>query len=217
MTTSGNGRGTPTARWFRDDDSPTIYAVVDSGIFRARPGAAEWAFSPRNSPDWDSTHQRIFWAGRVEELPCNPLEMPLPEPWAAAAAEAPRPWREHFLPLRPLDASAFPAVAARLRSAPERRLLVHVVLSEDLYETRFGDGKFCYLHDVCLDREEARRIESALPGELSESHYRSLTLQLADSVLAFDGFEPVMFDRWGVEEVVAALERRLSREIPTPC
>jgi hypothetical protein len=53
------------------------------------------------------------------------------------------------LPLREVP----PSILARLGT----RTAVYVVLEEDLYETKFGDGRFLYPREAFLDEASARR------------------------------------------------------------
>lgn len=100
---------------------------------------------------------------------------------------------------------------------PNQRLLVFVVLREDLYETNFGDGYFAYLHDAFLtwdqagrcaaeqDLERATRVANGATYMGFAHHVIEVELGIVD-----DDVELVsvtgQFDAASASKVVAALD-----------
>ena len=62
-----------------------------------------------------------------------------------------------------------PKLLARLRTSPGRMpVTVHLVLEEDDYETKYGDGRFLALRAAFLDPEAAKARRDQLAKENEE-------------------------------------------------
>lgn len=205
----------PPIAYYRNFDSEALYACVGpfalQGLFRfgrSSKGEAEWVFLVPGSPEWDSVHQSIYLNPRVESV--QPAELPAGTPPVPEAPPGPYPKPEsHYLPARPVRATEYPAVAALVESQAGQPLRVHVTLSEDLYETRFGDGEFHYLDDVFLSREEATLSADSQDQELSRVHLREISIAIRDGCFDFPLFDHRLFDRYRAEQVLERLEAKL--------
>ncbi len=170
----------------------------------------EWEFLVPESPRWDSFHQQIFSAHRAvglgpSELPPSLREVPPmpPGPYPSAAS--------YLTPKGAIPASRHPLTAGWAADGGE----VFVVLHEDLWETKRGDGAFHYLHKVFLSEAEARAEMAAGATEWSAFHLRTVAVRVVDGVFDFPGFSVETFDQHRPEQVVAALEGRLTSRPPS--
>jgi len=198
--------------FFRDlDDGHMVFAVrgpfAHGGLFISwlDDTEPEWEALIPESPRWDSFHQMIFRAHRAEvfdvsELPPSLRSVP-------AMPTGPFPSAESYLaPEAAIPAGAYARVAALASPGPVE---VWVVLHEDLYETKLGDGRFHYMRSVHLS-EVAARAEMANPGEWEAFHLRTVAIEVEDGVFVFPGFAVQTYDHHKPEKVLEALEEVLS-------
>lgn len=165
----------------------------------------EWETLIPDSPRWDDFHQQIFRAYRVQML--DPTDLPPSLQTVPPIPVGPFPSAKSYLaPDSPIPAATYPHAAARLA---ENSLTIYVLLHEDLYETKFGDGQFHYLRSVHLSEDKARAAIEKLTGEGSGCHLRTATIRLDDGVFAFPRFEVKLFDRHKAADVLAALDELL--------
>ena len=204
-------------KYFRDFDTDAVYACVGpmaaEALFRLRDPAAsgaQWEFLVPNSPAWDAIHQRIYRNPRVDEV--SPGEFPAPLPPLPEIPRGPFPdWKTYYLPAQPIHASRFPSVARFLEARDPKTAPVFIVLREDTYETMLGDGEFHYFQDVFLTEEHAQRHLEQARSEWERPHLRMMTIRLDSGEFTFPDFNPQLFDRYRMEDVLAALEARLQR------
>lgn len=201
--------------YFQNWDTQNFYACISasglSGIFILVGHAAlnpQWKFLAPGSPDWDAQHQAIYRNPRVDRIPSDHVPSSLPPLPPVPSGPFPR-WRDYFLPKEPLPVTRFPAVANAVRRRTDQMLMVHVVLHEDLYETRLGDGEFHYLRAVFLDADEARRHAAENQNEWARFHLRQFALTVTSGCVAPSDYEPLLYDHFHLEEVLEQVEARL--------
>lgn len=177
-------------------DSGAIAAMVAEGAFLLPAGGDAWAWHPRGSDGWDRIHQRIHLALKADHLARPPQgSPPLPEPGPAHRAndrDDPGPWA-HDPTLR--------AWVGPGRSA-------FVVLSEDTWETRFGDGCF-RTFEACVPDEDTA---TAWPLHVGYArHVRRVDLRPSpDGRLAAHAERDGFADRYEVPPALADLMGRLT-------
>ncbi|MEN0063215.1 MAG: hypothetical protein AAGA48_13755 [Myxococcota bacterium] len=159
-----------------------------------------WEHLIRDSPRWDRFHQLVFRAHRAVPFEASqlPAELrtvpPTPSgPWPAA--------RSYLVADRALPVSE----ALRARAPLE----VQVVLHEDLYETRLGDGRFHYLDSVHFDPVAAASRAAALSGPWSAAHQRVVRIEVDDEGATFPNYPVEPWDQHHAEQVLAAVEALL--------
>lgn len=134
----------PEITFYHDDDLVLAFCGTwgAQGVYRCwlndDPGQIRWEFCPPESKTYDFYHQKVFRQQRADacdddvraRLP--PLPDGFPPPTALHVAE------------KAVPASVKPVgrVLLAVRAAPAGRLAVFVVLSENSYESLFGDGVF---------------------------------------------------------------------------
>lgn len=142
---------------FFSSDSETVMAFVApagvGGVLIHRKDSG-WRFHPCGSLAWDGLHQeayRNFKMDRLSAADLARLGVPLPAPELYRDKPA-MSWQDNFE--RQMDLAKVPAkIRARLDKGSAQ---VFVVLSEDGYETSFGDGKFLYPDTAFWDEASAR-------------------------------------------------------------
>lgn len=219
----------PQIDFYRDDDLVLGFCGPSGsgGVYRYRlgrkaRGRGSWEFCPPGTKAWDRHHQQVFFHGRAE--PCSlddlgrkvpPLPEAFPPPKRLHVADPPAPKSRNVLP----GTAVFEAV----RSAPGTRLPVHVVLSEDRYESILGDGTFRDFEAAFLDAEAVRAFVAEKTGDgASETenpsrelgivyHVRDLHLTIAEDRVALDteGSELSPFDHFTREQICDDLAKRL--------
>ena len=202
-------------KYYRDIDSEAIYACVGpmgmTAIFRLsgpRAQTPNWEFLVPESPIWDSIHQRIYRNSKVEEI--VPEQYPDPLPKLPAIPGGPFPeWREYFLSDKPTPASQYPEIFNYLKKQDPRMIRIFIILYEDRYESLLGDGEFHYFQEVFLTQEEAQTYQRKHETEWQKPHLRSMEIRLQHAELVFPDFNPQLFDRYRIEEVLKALDTRL--------
>ena len=115
-------------QYFRDGSNwVASLDMGDKGFFVHHAGEVSWTYLMPGSLRWDSLHQNLYRtghdydlcrAGEGKDLPKLP---PVPQ-------IKPERWRDNFLPDHELSADAFPALSAWLRSVPDHKLQVCIVL-----------------------------------------------------------------------------------------
>lgn len=228
---------TPQFDFYRDDDlilgfcgPGGAYGVYRYWLGREPSGRAggkperrdQWEFCPPDTRAWDGYHQRVFFQGRADCCSLDdlggsvpPLPAEFPPPQALHVADPPSPRSRNVLP----GTMVFEAV----RDAPDGRLQVYVVLSEDRYESILGDGTFHKFKAAFLDQETVRSFVAEKSGEAaSEAEYSShelgivyhvrevyLTVAGDKVVLETEGCELSPFDHFTREQICNDLARRL--------
>lgn len=99
------------------------------------------------------------------------------------------------------------ALMERVNAAPGGRLEIFIVLSEDAYETRYGDGYYAYFADAFCTRVEAYDAIGQLPKG-QRYHIRKAVLSSEGGELRMEA-ELAATEKAKLEDVVAALEKKL--------
>jgi hypothetical protein len=193
-----------TAEYFRNEQSETIYAVVSGrGILTLRKGGV-WEVHPVGSRRWDSLHQSIYRDGRwIEALERSAIARlpPLPDLSDVRAMR----WEDNFGAGTRLPAAQRPRLAAAVPEGSTAK--AWIVLHEDLYETRMGDGCFRYLHSAHLDEAAARAAVAALEGPYSAGHLREMTIAHQHGHLSIPDLSLSTFDHCEVTAILEHLNR----------
>ena len=195
--------------WYRDWHGDFAYAArgpfARGGFFIAdlEDEDADWEFLVPDSPRWDSFHQWVFRACRVDRVEADALPEALREVPPTPPGPYPAP-ESYVLPVTPLRASA--ALAARVP------LTVYVVLLEDVYETRYGDGRFHYLESVHVDHAVAQQRARAATSAWRAAYVRQVQIDVHDGVVTFPGFARQPYDQHTPEAVLDGVETALKAE-----
>lgn len=154
--------------FFGDDSETTVAFVAPAGaggvlIHRKDAG---WSFHPRGSAAWDGLHQEAYRNFKMDPLCAADLGkrgVPLPAPELYRGRPA-MDWRANFS--RQMDLAKAPErIQARLAGGEAQ---VFLVLSEDGYETSFGDGKYLYPDTAFWDLASARGFLEARQREAQD-------------------------------------------------
>ena len=176
-------------------------------IFAIRPKDAEpkWEFLHPDGARWDAVHQRVYRNFRADRINRDQLPENLPPPPDSIAPEL-------LLPLPPPPPEIFlradyPNLDQRLQDR-DGAMPLYLVLMEDLYESRNGDGKFHYPETIYLSEEEAFRFKAT--SDYDYAYYVRAGL----AWLSGDEIECKMpcrtFDHFSHGEVLRLAEAKLS-------
>lgn len=148
----------PEITIYRDDDLVLAFCGTwgAEGVYRCwlndDPAQMQWEFCPPESKTWDAYHQKVFRQHHatacdddfIARLPPVPDDFPPPT--------------ELYVVEKAVSVSIVPGdrVLRAMRAAPMGRLVVFVVLSEDRYESIFGDGVFRYFEAAFTDADAAQ-------------------------------------------------------------
>ena len=204
-------------RYFEDvRDSGNVYATSGgvAGIFRLFNQDREtgpWTFLIPYTDGWDFTHQMIFRNFECEEISHDKfLAMNLPPP---LPKEPEGPFLSHAENLgrgKRLPVKGYPHVSAWISSTS--LATVWVVLHEDLYETMFGDGKFCDFSNAFISRELAVDwIKLRQPGQLDHYLITSFSVSQNGSEIYSEDFNPGHFEHYSFERCVDCIEGYLNK------
>jgi hypothetical protein len=196
-------------RYYYDPDSGNLFAVVDGGIwglFASERTFGPWTFFSSDSPEYDAFHQKIFRQHKTEAVTpaeLDPAPPPLPLP-LAVPVDGPGRGEDTDAPCGP-----YPRLSRWARERGERGVTVYVVLSEDLYESACGDGRYLELETVTLSQQEAESIASRHRGQYTGASVESFTLQHEGGRLRSDDYRSFRFGRHRLRDLLTRLERRL--------
>ena len=129
-------------------------------IFTIRPKDSEpkWEFLQPDSERWDAVHQRVYRNFRADRINRDQLPANLPPAPESIAPELlippPPPPPETFL------RTNYAKLDERLQKH-DGAMPVFLVLVEDMYESRNGDGKFHYPEKIVFSEEEAYSLKAS--------------------------------------------------------
>ena len=95
-----------------------------------------------------------------------------------------------------------------MKDRDPQAVTVLVVLYEDTYESLYGDGKYIYLKGVFLSGKDGLEYIDDHKEEWIRLYLRPTTLKIEHGVFVFPDLVPEIFEHYGPEGVLSALERR---------
>ncbi len=199
-----------------------IYAIAETGAYLAiinglnifrlnRHDGMQWEFVIPTSPQWNFYHQAVFYAGRADRI--TEKELPEGTPAIPEIPKGPFPSRESFYNKEEVfGEDKYPRVYRLLYESENNELDLKVVLSEDLWESSFGDGIFLEFYSVYLDLDSANKViaknDNAVNYELCE-----LKLKLINNEIRFVDYELGTFEEYSMKQVISRLERKLRKKV----
>jgi len=196
--------------YYDDTDNSGCYYVCmnEHYIFRANGSdpQPQWEFVNFDYEAWDFIHQKIYRNFRCKKINKEALPVNLPSPPDTIPPE------EKKLPPEPVRADEFPALAAYLSKLEAKLQNVDLILHEDLYESIFGDGKFCYSERLFFDSEGATHFKNEHDDRERYTlyHIRSGAIRLNDKTLECD-IDKYVFDHFDDKGVFTLAESVLSK------
>lgn len=189
----------------------------DDGIYRFwLKKDAGWEFCPPDSRCWDWYHQQVYRGREIEEIDGLPNGVPpLPD-------QFPPPVEIHVVDEERETTTT--RAGSGIHDAVHRAggsLTVFVLLTEDRYESLFGDGIFRDFETAFFDRAEAEAAARAIdPGFGTElgvgpdkprAHLREVVLTLVADEVHIDESrsERTVFDHYDRADICDALAGRL--------
>ena len=204
----------------------------NEGLFRLLEGEDAWTFIAPGGVGHRGICENIYRNGHDYDPVRDPAGLEGLPPLPPMPSVAPIAWRDNFLPKEPIRAAGFPAVAAAMAGSPGASIRIWLLLSEDRWESRYGDGCFLYFAkkaflDEAAAELEAGRLNAAArakaaqasggsSGDFAGIEYSlaSIDLALEEGSIAVRRFEPGGDDHYGPLEVLAALEKSLAAGSP---
>ena len=188
-----------------DDEGKILVSVgkwADEGMFILRnddAGDPYWHWLHRDSKRYSAFHQRIYNTFRADPLNEERIK-------ALPAVPPPPPFVPMAPPIRvPAKASDYPELSTVLKAAPGQKVNVWVILDEDLYESKYGDGIYYHFHAVCWSGTEA--IERKFLVDLEEmayGHVRPMQIHLMCESIEIDDLGNKTFDEFRYSQILAA-------------
>jgi hypothetical protein len=193
-------------------DSDNFFVCFDRyHIFVANRNEApsQWRMLIPESDDWDAVHQRIYRNFRSQRIERMDLPSNLPPPPELLPPEALRPTPSPSL--APILAECYPALRRYLLQGEGNSQDIFLVLSEDTYESQFGDGKFHYPTELFFDRTSLNNFLNLEPEQYTAYHVRKGMLRLNDGVLDLQ-LPPKLFDHFTADKVLAMADAKRAHE-----
>jgi hypothetical protein len=183
--------------WYQLDTN-ALAVVCEGGIFVGPANAATWDWHPTGTKIWDNVHQRIFRQHRADRLDGPPEGVRPPTHADMDDAD----------PHEVIDSLG---VMARDRGllrwlGPIGERVAYVLLVEDEYESRHGDGLFREFV-ACVPSEEA--VASVPVADGLTRHIRRLGLRRVDGAIEAIPERRDFADRYTIEEALLSLRARL--------
>lgn len=181
-----------------DGDGPVVAFLPAGGVFIYAEGEGRWRHEPRGSLRWDSLHQAVYRNHRADPLSLADLTargIPLPPTEPPQGGKSIR-WGDNFEAEAPLSSVPEPARTRLTRDAP---CVVHLVLSEDTYETCQGDGRFIYPLAAFWTEEDSRAFIRLREAEASDAERRWIEYTTRGIVLEVDRAAGLVRAALGVE------------------
>jgi hypothetical protein len=193
--------------YFHDDGH--VIACIDhgsGGMFTTNPGTAGWSFINPGSLAWDSYHQNIY-RNHHDFAPCDPAMIARLPPLPPVPDHQTISWADNFKLEKKAKAQEFKCCADFLRRQADCSARVWFTLSEDCYESAFGDGVFRYYdHRVFLTEPDAAAF-----GESAYLYFvRSCKLVLVGEMFDSPDCRPDNYEHYRLDEILADLEKLLS-------
>jgi hypothetical protein len=168
----------------------------------------EWEWLDRSSTAWDAAHQKIYRNCRVTVMEASAIEgLPTlpdgPPPIVAPAVE------------RLFTSARYPALTTMLRASASEALELHVVLSEDTYESFSGDGRFHDFEAIRLTDAAARKYVETAPTYCARYYHRRLRLSLEGDIIRYQ-LQKELFDCSDVARMLNAAEVLVADMQDTP-
>lgn len=175
------------------------------GVFllHKSPGQS-WEYHPRGSRSWDYFHQAVFRNGRADPLEQSAVTTLPPLPALPAVT-----WVDPSAKRRVTKEVTEGLLFDKVKAAPKRKLAVYWVLRDDLYEARFGDGRFVDLDAVFFGEEEARAWVETHAHELIVHSIRQGEVTMRRGHLELEHFQSGEFETATVDQILEALACRL--------
>jgi hypothetical protein len=211
----------PIIEYFRD--GPTFVAAFDkgqNGFFIFREKSTAWEFVTPGSEFWDALLQDAYHKNH-DYSPCDksacanlPPLPPLPEFKCIR-------WADNFKIKSPLFTDRYPTLTAYLKTQPDSGANLYFLLSEDLYETYYGDGKFLYFSERIFLSEKTALTQMTELNRLSEIrreekhewgdvyHLKTFNIRINNNELVVTNHEPRLFEHYYVEEILDLYEKSL--------
>lgn len=214
-----NMKSKPPIEWYECDDSRLILGFC--GHFQGHRGvyrywlnrSDDWQFCPPGTEAWAYYHQMAYGQNRAgpcdfavlkERVPPLPAQFPPPEKYHVT--DPPEPDTPNVLP----ESGVF----EKVKSAPNRRLPVYVVLREDTYESLFGDGVFRDFKSAFFERTEAESyVKKKLESQGGYKFYiREVYLTISRNVVALvtAGSDLSPFDHFTRQQICDELAKKIT-------
>ncbi|MBP7077736.1 MAG: hypothetical protein KBB11_11870 [Bacteroidales bacterium] len=201
------------------NDSFLFLAAINDGtsgffvLFTNEPDP-KWKFIIPGSERWDAYHQNIYYTHHDYE-PC-PDEIsrnlpPLPE----VPEHTHMKWGDNF-PVQKLHCSDYPFISAQISETGLNTLQYWIVLYEDLYESKFGDGTFLYFKGAVYEQEqEATTFAKTMNAKGSWPDEEAYTCKLLKIMKKDDELEviegrPKPLEHYKIEKVLARVDHILN-------
>jgi hypothetical protein len=173
-------------------------------------GGEAWQYESVDSLFYDAVHQNIYRNRHdYDRIDFESVKETLPE--LPTSYEYKRTnWADNF-PEVIFNAEIYPNIYQKLVQEKEQKLAFWIVLYENGYESRFGDGVFLYYHKVFPTEELAEAYCLAYTKDYSYYYAKKKEVFITDGKVDFNKAKPQYHpDRYDLNVVLRDLEDCLS-------
>jgi hypothetical protein len=127
-------------------------------------------------------------------------------------------WADNFDKDKTYPIEDYPKLLEMIKNNHSEEIPFYFVLTEDLYESRFGDGTFRYLEWASFNRSELESLMKELMAKNSKKYIgydcllKNHTLKIEGNRIDIPDFEPNNFEHYKKWKLLKLLEESLSEK-----
>lgn len=212
---------------FSDSDYFGKYKSGSSHYFRLKRDKSGWNIIPYVTTEWDSLDQ-YAWNGKEidatitsnDELPDWLPDIPTLEELQAVPSVN---WRDMQKEADSFDANNYPYLKKYFIDNNLKVQQLYFALTEDVYESKYGDGTYRYLELASFGKQEIIDFVASCKGEehydygdgrrgTNYSHigfFKEHTIVFEEGKFYMPDFEPDTFEHYKFNELLKNIEEKL--------
>ena len=209
------------------------YLKWSSHYFAIKKDNSGWDIIPYGSQKWDSIDQQMWKGHDIDEsygeggskkyVPDWLPPIPTLEELQAVPSMK---WKDNFHESEAYPAENFPYLKKYFEENNLTEKTLYFALTEDVYESKFGDGVFRYLKKASFDKQEILDFVATCKEEeefdmgngRKGTKYGKIgfankhTIELKDAKFWMPDFAPVLFEHYKFEELLEMIEKNLIQQ-----
>jgi hypothetical protein len=204
---------------YSDKDYFGCYVEGKGHYFRYRDSDKNWKIVPFESEEWDSLDQNAWNGKDIEKQITEQSEIPdwLPDIPTLEEVDSVDyvDWKDNFNTSDFRESKQYPNLKKYFEDNNITEKKVFFALTEDTYESTFGDGIFRYLKRVSFDKDQIQSFVERCPGK-TENYYgragffKEHKIKFNDDNFYMLDFDPDRFEHYKMESLFSVLEDKLN-------
>ncbi len=189
-------------------------------------GSKEWLIIPSGSSFWNSTDQDL-WYNAYGVDPDNLPDWLPPIPTLEELQSVPSvKWKDNFKESEAYPAENFPYLKKYFEENELTEKKLYFALTEDVYESKFGDGVFRYLKKASFDKQEILDFVASCKEEeefdmgngRKGTKYGRIgfanehTFEIKDAKFWMPDFAPALFEHYKFLDLLEMIEKNLIQQ-----